>query len=210
MKKFYLLLTLVISISALFGASKGNPITEKSKIKIQNVSFEENGKMQIQDEEGNAIALYDRFENKNIQALNIKNARIYDLNNQLIMTLVISFEGTTFAINLLNKDKKTGFVKQSVLMKKMKAEKIFNVDHFNKKYSVKSEQNQNIKMAENETFVYLDDQTVVYKLRTIDFKDQTKSTNMTDYDVDKNFLKNNKEDAAVWSLICMMMAELSF
>lgn len=196
-----LILVSFLSINLVFAENENNMV----KITIDNISFEENSLLKVLDDSNQEIVRYNRFENKNVQGLSVKNTRIYDLNNNLIMTAVINFDQLNTQLYLLNKENQKGLIN---IQTKAGFGKIINaikVDYFNKNFTLKDDTKAG--MTGSVTIVkelLLDNKTVMKSTR----KMAVTGSSGGDILVDKDFLTNNKEEAGIWALIFLNLTEL--
>jgi hypothetical protein len=173
-------------------------------VNIDKVSFDDNGMLKVYDESNKPILQFNRFENKNIQGTNIKNTRIFDMKNKPIMTVVIFFDQSTIQLHLQNKNNAKGLINIATTAGFGSIKTDITIDYFGKKYSLTHNTAMGMGSIETEKVLSFNEKPVM------NFKAKTgaSGSNNTGIQVDRDFLSKNKEDAAIWSILFLMMTEL--
>jgi|GEM_PF-4385361 len=188
----------------IYSKNKKKFITKKDQdnyvsISIDEVVFEEDDYMKVFDHEKKIIIKYDWFEHRKCAFL--KNARIYDEKNNLLMTLVYIYkESGSYQIHYKTKDDIQGVIKVSM-------EAFFDITfNFDINYHKEGYEMEYVVepgfVTEKIGRLYLNDELVIFFKKEID---NMGANEKIQFLLEKNFLKDNREDAGFWIMIFIMI-----
>lgn len=198
MKK-YILLILFLSITTIFIIAK--PIGKNMvQLTVDTVSFEDGSKLKVYDDKKETILLFSRFENKNIQIVKINNTKIYNVDDELIMTIVVNFKQSIVELHTLNNQKERGLIRLTSGMFFSTDEK---VDYYGKPFELDYQTSSFGTVTVKKKLYYKDKLVMLSTTKT-----SPGGVKDSGIFVDKAFLKNNKIEAGIWAIIYMMLSEL--
>ncbi len=198
-----LIIILFIILQVIYsGEKKGKKIKKKKKdlenftnIFFDEVIFDEDDFMKIIDNNGNTIINYEWYENKKSQ--NIRNAKIYNENKELIMTLVyMDQESGAYQIHFKDNEEKRGVIN---IMRDPGSLVTYNfkVNYFIEGFDLRFYIDNDDTTTKVGKLYYNNDLVMFYKkvINKMEFQENS------DLYVEKNFLENNKIDTGFWALI---------
>ena len=201
---FLLLFTVQVTYSQKKKKKSKSSISDPIEIKLDNVSFDRDSYMSIMDADNNVIAYYDRFDNKSCA---VKSARLYNLKNELIYTLVPIISFQNLEVHFKDTSDVRGHLKTTAKVSGFKVEYESDVSYFQKPFDFEIKLNMGItKVSLNELVKYENKNIMSLKTTTA----IGSGANQTPFLASKQFYMENKLDIATWALILHLMKELSF
>lgn len=206
-KAAILLIILLFFLQMIYCGEKKNKkiiVTKKDlenfiKIQFDEVIFDENDFMKIVDDSGNTIINYEWYENKKGQY--IRNARIFNENKELIMTIVyMDKESGAYQIHFKDNEDKRGAIyiirdPGSIITYN------FEIDYFKEDFELRYFVDVG-EVTEKTGKLYYNNDLVIFYKRVINSMSPKENT---DIYVEKNFLENNRVDAGFWAFIFLII-----
>lgn len=207
-KSIFIILISILVVQSTFSQKnkkKGEEsIIDPMEIKLDNVAFDEESYMSILDSENKTIAYYDRFDNKSCA---VKSAKLFNLNNELIYILVPVISNQGFEIHIKDTNNIRGHVKTVAKLAGFNLFYESDISYFQKPFNFEIETEMGIgNVSINEYVKFNDKNVMAYKTSV----SATSGVEVTPFIISKAFYSENKIDAANWSLILLLMSELSF
>ncbi len=199
MKKSICLLILTVFSVCLYSQ---NEIKDATEIKLDNVAFDENDLLKILDANDNVIAYYDRLENK---SSNVKMAKLYTPDTNLIYSVVPVKTVTGFEIYLQDHAKRRGKIEISTKIKGFKVEYISEIDYFGLAFDYHFDYRFKLMEITVNESVTLNDEIVLYSGTTTSLS----GVEETPITISESFLQNDPNNAANWALCFLLLKELT-
>ncbi|HOT62989.1 MAG TPA: hypothetical protein PLU93_09010 [Treponemataceae bacterium] len=208
MKKFVLCLAVLSASVALCVAPCAAQEAKESfsRITVDTISFEEDGLLTVFDNDGNTIVKFDRFENKNAQGVDLKNARVYGTDGALLMTIVVNIDGSRKQLHLQDSAKKRGLVEIETSLGLGTVTPGVTVQYFGKGYEMSATVKIGVKGTERTKVVTFGGKTA---FKTA-YKSSIKGRSESSISVENSYLAENRVEAGVWALILFMCEELGY
>ena len=172
-------------------------------IHLDNVAFDEDDYMEVLDSDNHTIAYYDRFENKSAF---IRSVKVYNLDKELIYTLVPLMSDQGYEIHIKNQDGQRGFVGITGHLQGFRAVYESQVSYFEEPYNFDFIMRAGIgKVSAKQAVNYQGQEVMTYETKVGAFS----KIKITPLLVDKTFFEAHKMDVANWALIIQLIKELS-
>lgn len=194
--------TILYSVLFLFVAQLSYGQTGNFFLKLDNVAFDEDEYMSIQDPQKNIVAYYDRFANK---SGDVKAVKLFNLKKELIYTLVPLYSQQRYEVHIRNKEGKRGSVALISTLNNFSARLESVTDYFQKDYYYNHQIRLRIGSAKTIESVRFKNQEIVSSTKTLSVFSKPKPVL---FKVDEEFFKENKMDVANWVLIIQLFEEL--
>ncbi|WP_157962306.1 hypothetical protein [Winogradskyella aurantiaca] len=171
-------------------------------LRIDKVAFVENQLLQVLDDNNQIVALYDRFNNK---SSNVKSVKIFDLEGNLIYTLVPITNRDNFEIHIQNSNKERGLINLQPRLNGMSVKIDSKVDFFNLPYDYEYKAKVGFGSVETNELVYFNGQQVIsFDTRGSVFK----GISIKPFDIDSEFYNTHQFDTVCWVFIMELFDEL--
>lgn len=204
MRKSLIVLLYVLISTQLFSQTieKNNELS--NTVTIDNIVFDETDLMKLYDNENNTIAYFDRVDNKNF---NVKNVKLYNLEKELIYTIVPFHKKNTGETTLNIKDEvnnKIGKITYKISLKGLRINYNIITDLFGNEIKYFHEQKMKGLSIILKSSIESNGQQIIYFKETISMK----GTKSSKYFVDSEFLEENQYKTSLYIMTIFLFDEV--
>lgn len=201
-KMFYLTVFLMglILIECASGGSVKNVDFDKSMITVESVVFEKEGKMTVNDSEGDIIAYYERFQSGSSM---IKGVKVYNTKNELQYVLVPNMGKKNLNVYIQGNENKFGKISLERKSKGWGMDFSDKITFFGKSFDSEMQvyyDNDGIKVN---NIVFLEEKPVILQKGSFSYDGSEKNI----IAVRKEYVENNEIEIATWALSLLILNE---
>lgn len=195
---------LIMTAVSVHAKDKEKPSLEDPvTIAIDNIAFDEDSYLQILGKDNQPIALFDRFENKSAE---VKSAKVYNLQNQLVYNLVPIMTAQGYEIHIRDTSNQRGLVKIKAGLSGFSIKYDCQVDYFGEEYEFDIHvTNSMSKVSMRQTISYKGELVMSYQMSS-SFAQEPQEAAIS---ANGSFLENKPLDTATWSLILQLINEMT-